>query len=354
MSRATVVGVGLIGGSIAAGLRSAGWHVNGVDVDQHVLEEAQQRGIIDEIGDDSSSDVTFVCVPVGAMHKIVEDLLVDKNRVVTDVGSVKAPVIPFTKHPTFVAGHPMAGSEQDGVEHARGDLFENATWILCPSENTDAVAFAKVQDAVAALKSQMIAIAPEQHDELVARISHLPHIVACALMQIAAEQVLEDDASPILRLVGGGFRDMTRIAAGHPTLWADIVLTNADAIIDSIDRLQGELNEWREALETQSRSYIGERLARSRNSRRTLPVRGVADPDALSEIRIPIPDRPGVLAEVTMFAGSEGTNIVDIEIAHGPEGQAGLLMLIVPDGEAAAFAAKLRAQGYEPSVNKLD
>ncbi len=350
MPTATVVGVGLIGGSIAAGLRSAGWRVNGVDTDLQTLEEARSLEVIDEIGDNPEADITFVCVPVGAMEKTVAPLLENPNRVVTDVGSVKTPVLSFVEKPNFVAGHPMAGSEQDGVEHARSNLFEGSTWILCPSPKTNADAYSAVQNAANLLGANPIAIHPVDHDHLVATISHLPHVVACSLVQLAVETATEEGS--VLRLAGGGFRDMTRIASGHPLLWTDICISNTDAIVAAIENLQSELRGWREDLLSENRSAITERLARARNGRRNLPVRGPRVED-LAEIRIPIKDRPGVLAEVTTMAGTLGINISDIQISHGPEGDAGVLIMMIPRVSALEFQKSLHAEGYEPSVGDL-
>lgn len=159
--RAAVIGTGLIGGSVAVALRRQGWHVSGVDADAAAEARALELGVIDAIGDDQEAELTVVAVPVGSVAQAARETL-DRGGVVTDVGSVKAPVVQAVDHPRFVGGHPMAGSEDVGVSGARADLFQGATWVLTPTETTDPAALALVHQVVRSLGAESSANSTEQ------------------------------------------------------------------------------------------------------------------------------------------------------------------------------------------------
>src|ERR1044072_1685163 len=226
MMRAQVVGAGLIGGSIALGLRKNGWHVTVDDSDHMRAGEAVACEIADAAGIDPEAELTFVATPVPAVVDAVKAAL-QRGGAVTDVASVKAPIVDAIDTPRFVGGHPMAGSERSGLQAATSTLFDGATWVLTPTAGTDAEAFMTVRAAVTALGAGVVTLAPSQHDESVAAVSHVPHLAASALMQLAMQRWNEDEA--VLRLAAGGFRDMTRIAAGNADLWTGITLGNRDA-----------------------------------------------------------------------------------------------------------------------------
>ncbi|MGH9069011.1 MAG: prephenate dehydrogenase, partial [Acidimicrobiales bacterium] len=244
--RAVVVGTGLIGGSVGLALRARGWRVTGRDTDPARAAAALEAGALDAVGEDPGAEVTFVATPVSAVVEVARAALGSgpADQVVTDVGGVKGPLVAAVDHPRFVGGHPMAGSEQDGVEGADASLFEGATWVLTPTPATDPVAFARLRSVVSSLGADVIAVAPEAHDVLVATVSHVPHLTAATLMGLAADGATEHAA--LLRLAAGGFRDMTRIAAGHPGIWPDICAENRDAIVASLDRLVAALGTVRD------------------------------------------------------------------------------------------------------------
>src|SRR5437763_7482962 len=242
--KAAIVGTGLIGGSLGLALRAQGWHVAGTDRDPGRAALALEIGALDEVSETPSSeaDITFVATPVGAVADEARRALAG-GGVVTDVGGVKAAIVAAVANPGFVGGHPMAGSEQEGVEGADGSLFEGATWVLTPTDDTDAGAYAMVRSAVSSIGADVVALRPEDHDVLVALVSHVPHLTAAALMRLAATGAEEHAA--LLRLAAGGFRDMTRVAAGHPGIWPDICVENRDAILGGIDGLQEALARMR-------------------------------------------------------------------------------------------------------------
>jgi prephenate dehydrogenase len=349
-NRALVVGTGLIGGSIGMALRARGWHVSGRDREDSRAQQALALGALDAVGDDPDAEVVFVATPVSAVADVVR-AAVAGGAVVTDVGSVKAPIVTAVSHPRYVGGHPMAGSEQEGVEGADAELFEGATWVLTPTVDTDPDAYARVHDVVSSLGADVVALPPDRHDELVAVVSHVPHLTAATLMRLAAEGAQEHAA--LLRLAAGGFRDMTRVAAGHPGIWPDICAENRDAIVGVLDRLVAALSEMRDVVADADRPRLLQLLEDARGARTNLPSRVAARPEELVELRVPVPDRPGVLAEVTTLAGEVSVNILDLEIAHSAEGDRGVLILVVDAKAADLLRGGLVARGFRPSVHSL-
>src|SRR5207248_11766029 len=199
-------------------------------------------GARDAVGAGPAARLTFVATPVSAIAGEAAAAAA-AGGIVTDVGSVKGPIVAAVDHPRFVGGHPMAGSEQEGVDGADPELFEGATWVLTPTSATDNAAYLEVRSVVTALGANVVAVDPARHDELVALVSHVPHLTAATLMDLAAEK--SEEHATLLRLAAGGFRDMTRIASGHPGIWPDICAENRDAVVAALDRLVGALSEMR-------------------------------------------------------------------------------------------------------------
>lgn len=335
-------------------LRADGWQVTGVDRDEDRLTEAVRRGAIDRtasIDDLPSCDLAIVATPVEATAGIVERLLAAGAAVVTDVGSVKAEIVATISDARFVAGHPMAGSEQDGLEGASADLFSGAMWVLCPSSNTADDVFAQVRDVVASLGANPIAIPADRHDLLVAVVSHVPHLTAATLMRLADGRATEHRA--LLRLAAGGFRDMTRVAAGHPAIWPDICVQNADAIVDVLDELVRELNAVREVVADRDRASLLGRLEQARTARRNLPTT-IPSPEAMTEMRVPVLDRQGEIAAIAALAADLDVNIYDLEIAHSAEGPRGVVVLVIETALAERLQGGLMVSGYRPSMRAIE
>lgn len=347
--RATIVGTGLIGCSIGLALRQRDWRVTGTDVDESRVRRALELGAIDEVGSDPDAELTFVCTPVSSVAEAARAAC-GRGGVVTDVGGVKAPVVAAVDHRRFVGGHPMAGSEQEGADGARRDLFEGTTWVLTPVATTDDDAFALVRSVVATLGADVLSLAPERHDELVAQVSHVPHLTAAALMTLAADRAREHSA--LLRLAAGGFRDMTRIAAGHPAIWPDICVENRDAIAIGLDRLMETLGHVRDLVLAEDRSGLLSALEEARVARSSLPTR-LARPEELVEMRMSVPDRPGVLSDITHALGENDVNIEDLEIAHSVEGGRGVLVIVVAAASSPLAGEVLADLGYHPSARSL-
>jgi prephenate dehydrogenase len=349
--RAQIIGTGLIGGSIGAGLRRRGWTVTGHDIAPGRAARAIELGAVDAVGVDPDASVVFVATPAGAVAEAVALALVaSPAAVVTDVAGVKTPVVERVDDPRFVGGHPMAGSEQEGIEGSDPDMFEGATWVLTPTVHTDAVAFAIVRSVVVALGANVVELPAARHDDLVALVSHVPHLTAATLMNLAADTAVEH--ATLLRLAAGGFRDMTRIAAGDPVIWPDVCAENQAGILEVLDRLLGALVEVRRVVADGNREVLFKLLEKAREARINLPARAPSSLD-LVEVRVPVPDRTGVLAEVTTLLSEMGINIHDFEVAHSVEGDKGVLVLVIDAAASARAKDALHQREYRCSVRPL-
>ncbi len=357
--RIGVVGTGLIGASIASGLAST-HEVSFLEPDESRAAEflrrfprTQRATSLESIA--QSLELAVVCTPVGAIAEIARALLTSGSAVVTDVGSVKAPVLlalqdlPLEQKQRFVGGHPMSGSEQDGLAGASATLFQDAIWVTTPTFDTAPESLARVNLMITELGAQPMMLAAQEHDSLVAVVSHVPQLVASSLMGFAADQ---SDQNALTRIAAGGFRDMTRIAASHPAIWPDICVANREAILRALDGFAERIVQLRGLVDVGDRDGLLTMLEHSRAARRSLPVSAVIE-GPITEIRVAIPDVPGVLAEITGVASRLNVNILDIETAHSSEGGRGILVLVVRDVESEAFAAGLAEAGYRASMQGI-
>lgn len=349
-SIANVVGLGLIGGSVCLALRRAGWLVHGIDSAEGRAQEALTRGVVDAVGISTHARVTFVATPVATLVEGVRWALGSTGGVVTDVGSVKSPVAEAVDDPRFVPGHPMAGSELDGLEGADASMFEGATWVLTPTASTSDEAFSLVAEVVSSLGAEVVALAPSSHDRLVAVVSHVPHLTAAALMGVAATR--SDEHAALLRLAAGGFRDMTRIASSRSGIWLDICGENRTAILDGLDDLIDGLRSMRTSIDEGNTEALRGRLDDARRARMNLPSKAGAIED-LTEVRIPIPDRPGAAAEVFTLSGDLGVNIHDFEVVHSVEGDKGVMVIVIRSEHVDLFRGGLLARGFRPATHPL-
>ncbi len=349
--RANVVGLGLIGCSLAMALRERGWHVTGSETDPERLDQAQARGALDAQGMDPDAEITWVAVPASATVSVVREALAGTAGLVTDVASVKGPIVNEIDDPRFLGGHPMAGSDLDGPAGADPDMFVGAVWVLTPTPVTSDRVFAGVASAIRSLDAEVVAVPASRHDAMVAVVSHVPHLTAATLMSIASSRAT--DHAALLRLAAGGFRDMTRIAAGPPAIWPDICVENREAIVDVLDLLVADLGTVRDLVAGEDRDGLLELLSRARTSRRNLPA-GAAHPSELSEARIPIPDRPGAAAEVFTLAAELGVNVSDFEVYHSAEGDRGVMIAVIESASADLFRGGLIARGFKPGIRSLD
>ena len=342
---ANVVGLGLIGGSIAARLVESGWRVHGTDPHPGRPEAALARGIVSATGLDPDAEITFVAVPVLQLRTEVAAALASTKGVVTDVGSVKGPLVADIDDPRFIGGHPMAGSELDGLDGADPTLFEGATWILTPTPATSDSVFALAAGVANQLGANVLALSAEDHDRLIAIVSHVPHLTAATLMTLA-DRRSEEHAS-LLRMAAGGFRDMTRIASSKPGIWLDICRANREAIVATLDDFIAGLIDLRGTVDKEDSDGLERLLLRAREARSNLPARVRSLEDAV-EVRIPIPDRPGSAAEIFTLAAELNVNLANFEVVHSAEGDRGVAVVLVEKGQLELLRGGLIARGFKP------
>jgi prephenate dehydrogenase len=348
--RANVLGLGLIGGSVALALRARGWHVSGRDDDAERETDALARGIVDVRGVDPQAEISFVATPVALVADGVRVMLDQTQGFVTDVGSVKSPIVDAVTDGRFVGGHPMAGSELQGLDGADAAMFGGAVWVLTPTEATSDAAFAAVAAVVRELGGEVLALPARRHDQLVAVTSHLPHLAAATLLSLARTRA--DDHAAVMRLAAGGFRDMTRVASGTPAIWLDICRENQSAIVEAIDAMIDGLSDMRKIVEETDSAALLARLSEARAVRANLPGR-VRELTDVVEVRIPIPDRAGAAAEVFTLAAELGVNTANFEVSHSVEGDRGVLVMVVDAASSEVFRGGLLARGFKPAIARV-
>jgi prephenate dehydrogenase len=259
--KVTLVGVGLLGGSLGMALRQRGLaeHVCGVVRRSAIIADCERLGAVDlatrNLGPAvRGADLVVLCSPIGQMGPLTQELIpyLEPDAVVTDVGSVKGTLVDELEAPIakagghFIGSHPMAGSEKTGVQAARADLFEGALCAVTPTARSNAAALAQVQQLWAALGSRVLTLSPAQHDDLVSRSSHLPHVVAAALANYVLSPANPKEQAA---LCAGGFRDTTRIASGSPEMWRDIALANRENLARVLGVLIEDLQEFQRSLQ---------------------------------------------------------------------------------------------------------
>ncbi len=336
-----VLGVGLIGGSVARAARDRlGASVAGFDRSTEALSRAVEMGVIERAADGvqdavSGADVVFVAVPVGALMATTDEALryASAECVVTDVGSTKRAVVAAFEDPRFVGGHPLAGAETSGVEHARADLFEGATWYLTPTAETSGVLYERLYRLLSGVGARPCAIDAETHDRILASISHLPHVLANVLVASAAATL--DEGGERLPATGPSFRDATRVAGAPSAIWTDIYLSNRDALASEIDASIKRLEEVRDALQAADPARLTAWNEAAADDRRRLQQAGMAA-GPLIELRAAVPNRPGVVAQLALELGRAGVNIADMALYPAADMSEGVVALWVGgEGDAA-------------------
>jgi prephenate dehydrogenase len=339
----------LIGGSVGLAARERlGATVSGFDPADGVLAAAQERGAVDvacsSIPDAvSEADTVFVAAPVGALPEAVAQALraASRDTVVTDVGSTKRAIVAAADDERFVGGHPLAGAETAGVKHARADLFDGATWYLTPTATTSGLLYERLHRTVAALGAQPAAIDATAHDRVLAAVSHLPHVLANVLVAEAGEVL--GTGGEGLAATGPSFRDATRVAGANSGIWADIYLSNADALSEHLDAAIARLAEVRDRLRAGDRDAVTAWNDAAAAERRRLLEAGLAG-GPVHELRVAVPNRPGVVAEVALALGRAGVNIVDMALHPAPDMTEGMITLWVAGDREADRAVELIAE----------
>ncbi len=339
-----ILGVGLVGGSVGLAARERlGAEVRGFDPGAGVLDRAVEHGAIDVACGSAAeavdgADAAFVAAPVRALPGVVEQALAAAAPacVVTDVGSTKRALVAAVDDQRFIGGHPLAGAETAGVEHARAGLFDGATWYLTPTSRTEGVLYDRLYRLLADLGARPAAIDAETHDRLMASVSHLPHVLANVLVAQAA-RALESERLPP---TGPSFRDATRVAGASSAIWGDIYLSNADALVAAIDDTIARLEEVRGALAGRDERGVTSWNDAAGDDRRRLLEADLAG-GAVTELRVSVPNRPGVVAEVALALGRAQVNIVDMALYPAADNTTGSIALWIAGEPDAAEAEGL-------------
>ena len=330
MARALISGTGLIGTSIALGLRGLGWETLGWDVDPDALAAAASAGAVDPVHSIDtaglgSDDLLVLASPPSSVLGVVSNL--DTDALVIDVASVKGPIVAAAKTSRFVGTHPMAGREVTGPDAARAALFRGATWVVVPNGADEAdVRF--VEQVIADLGARPVQMTAAEHDAAVARISHVPQILAAALLEGASQ------VPRAMELAAGSFRDLTRVASSDPNVWFDILSANRQEVEEAIEWLRERL-----ATVLTSPEVLAETLADARHLRSALG-------HGLGVVRVALEDRPGEMAAVGRALADSGVDLRDLQLRHAPYGGGGILTLSVRSGHEAALRGSLEAEGF--------
>jgi prephenate dehydrogenase len=353
--RIAVLGVGLIGGSIGLAARKRlDADVAGFDPDSGLLESAAQLGAIGSAHRSveeavEGAEVVFCAAPVAALPSLAAKALdaSGDDSAVTDVGSVKAEMVNrLGSDPRFVGGHPLAGAETAGVENASAELFDGARWYLTPTPTTGGLLYDRVQRAIADLGARPQAIDAEAHDRLMATVSHLPHVLADVLVGRASE-ALTGGTSERVPEVGPSFRDATRVAGANPAIWGDILAGNSEAVAAEVEAVAARLEEAAALLRAGDRDAIAAWHSEAASRRREL-LSEDREGALLRELRVLVPNRPGVVAEIALALGDGGVNIEDMDLHPAADMRSGAISLFVAGDRDADRALELiRALGHD-------
>lgn len=335
MPSAGILGTGLIGASIGQALVASGWDVYGWDPSPETLEAAAKVGALSVACDGAdpvvaaARDVLVLAAPPDAVLALVAGL--DTEHLVMDVAGVKQSVVDAARPSRFVGTHPMAGRERSGPEAASKALFRGAAWVVV-TDGASPSDLDVVEQIITTTGARPIRMTAAEHDEAVSMISHLPQLLAATLVTGAA------DRTNAMELAAGSFRDLTRVAASDPHVWAQLLLANRAAVIGALDDLQGRLAGLSTALADEDRDSLLGLLERAQSLRR-----GLAPP--VVAVRVALADQPGELARVGRALESSGVDVRDLQLRHAPYGGGGVLRLSVRHEEAETLRAAVLAEG---------
>ena len=343
---ACVVGTGLVGASIAIALTTAGHQVYLRDqVPAHAQVAASLGGGSTAQPDPDRVQLCVVAVPPAAIAAVVAEALSRyPQAVVTDVGSVKGSVLrqlqqSGTDLHRYLGSHPMAGSQHAGPLTARGDLFQDRAWVLCPHPQTSPDAVAQVERLALTCGARCVTLDPDAHDVAVAQVSHLPQLMST----LTAARLLHVPAQH-LRLAGQGIRDVTRIAGSDPDLWRQIVTANAAALRPELAAVHQQLGELLRVLDDPDQ--VRRVLAQGQEGTRALPGKHGQAPAAYAQVVVEIPDTPGALARLFSQIGAAGVNVEDLTIEHDEAREVGFLAVSVAPHQAAQLEQAMREAGW--------
>jgi len=334
-----VIGVGLIGGSIALSMRrDPNIRVVGYDVRQDCLDKALTLGVIHAGTTDlqtavREANVIFLAAPVEqifATLQVLSTLDLQHDVIVTDVGSTKSGIVHravevIPDYVTFIGGHPMAGSHKSGVEAASDRLLENAYYVLTPAPGTSVEKIGRLTELLALTRAKVVQMDADTHDQVVGAVSHFPHVLASALVNLVAGY--DDENAWHARLAAGGFRDITRIASSNPRMWRDVLLQNREHILKIANDWSVALQDVVKLVEKGDPDGIEHFFKTARDFRDGLPERKAGALPPLNDLYIDIPDHPGEIGRITTLLGARQINITNLQIRETREDIYGALRI---------------------------
>lgn len=338
-----MIGLGLIGASIAGACRRAGLSVCGSDTDAANAAAALELGLVDVLGP-APVEVTFVATPAASVPDVV-GALGPSAGVVSDVAGVKAPVVARCDAPRFVGGHPFAGSERSGPGAARADLFDGAAWVLTPGPSSDPAAVAALSSLVSSLGASPLVMGADEHDRLAAAVSHVPHLVAAALASAAG--VLEGVDPRVRDVVAGGFGGVTRVAASPVSFWPALLVENRDQVLAELDRFAGELDRLRAAVAAADPVALAGGLESARRARGRVV-------DGAVVLDVEVRDEPGSMSAVLDVLAAASVDVVDVELVPLLDRPAALLRVVLDSVDAALAHVLLGAAGFSVLVEPVE
>lgn len=350
-----IVGTGLIGTSIGLAARAAGLDVTLADRDADPVVTAVQRGAGRAGGPDPETDLVVVAVPPAVVAEVVAAVIgLGIRAIVTHVTSVQAqPLVEIEKRvgklDHVVGGHPVAGREQSGPEAAAAELFRDRAWVICPASYTAPEAVSAVESLARLCGARPTRMAPTEHDELLARLSHVPQLVASGLA--AAVSDLPGEA---VALAGSGLRDTTRLADSDVRLWTEIISANPVAVAQALRSVVRPLDALADVLSTAdpttAAQQVTELLQRGQAGRGKLPGKHGQQPTAWATVSVVVPDRPGALAELLAAVAGHDVNLEDLRVDHAPGQPEGTAELAVAPSAEQRLTDALRSEGWAVSL----
>lgn len=349
MQRIGIIGIGLIGGSIAKALKyRANCEIVAMSRNETPLKTAKSEGVISDYSTTDFSifkdcDVVFVCVPVDKIAEYVDKLAphIRKNCIITDVGSTKnkiAKAFSLRDDVVFIGGHPMAGSEKSGYSAANEFLFENAFYILTPKEGEKTENLIRLKSTIELMGAIPIVLNADYHDKVVAAISHGPHVVAAVLVNLIKQN--DDENGNMHMLSAGGFKDITRIASSDPAIWQQISMDNKNEILGFLGNFKELLNHFETLLLSENPEHIFDFFSQTKDYRDSF-AQSKSSFANIYEIYTDIIDKPGTIAAIATMFSENNINIKNIGIVNNREHQEGVLHIIVENRDDKIRAVEL-------------
>lgn len=353
-----VIGLGIIGGSLVKAIAKKGLsgYVVAYDLNGEAVETAWQEGTVHLVADESykafrGCEIIFICVPVDKIPSSIRKLstIVNQNCILTDVGSTKTNVLSaISKMPLdcpFIGGHPMAGSEACGYRAARANLFENAYYVLTPTRHCSPSHVERLSQFIGALGALPVVMEADKHDYATAAISHVPHVLASALVSTIKQ--LDDQDNIMHMLAAGGFKDITRIASSSPGIWESICLTNRENIIYILDELEKNIDLFKGVLSRNEEKALNSFFCNAKEYRDSFSDKRIGALLRTYDIVVDVEDRPGVIAHIASLLGNHDINIKNIGINNSREMEGGAMEICFYDQDSQQASHRiLKGMGY--------